>query len=728
MAVRPHKKYSLGDYQLDVANHLLSRNGTAIPLSRKLFQILLCLVEEHQRLIKREEFLSRFWDGHDVYEENLTKCISEIRKALDDQQKPHKYIETVAGVGYRYIGPVVETAEFDGAVTEGQSTPSLPVVFEERPESAPAKRRISKWTWLVAAFLVVCVAVAAYVYKRLKNQAPSQLTTTAVRTRQLTTWTGLDLYPSFSPDGNAIAYSSDRTGSFEIYVRQLEPGGREIQITFDGQQNVEPAWSPDGRLLAYHSSQRGGIWLVAALGGTPRQIVDFGSYPAWSRDGSQIAFQSAGIGGGASSISSGAALKSTIWVVRPGDQSVKQITTADNPTGGHGAPTWSADGRMIVFTRYDLNRSVEVWSVSLESLKPEFVAKSASDAEFSADGKSIYVIGDPINGGYGVWQIRMPAGNNLQAMKVMDGGPGSLKSMSISRDGGRIAYVALSQASNLWFLNLSPSSFAPLGPPVLITQERAYRNTSPAISPDGKRIAYMSIHAGDLPNVWIVDADGSKPVQLTTHGGGGPEWTASGENILFFNQQEGRTVLKSISIAGGKEAEIFQLPAGATFPHLSKDNKKIVYDLTREGRTSLWTTSTDGQFQKELTFDREWVGASCWSPDSRFIAGTFKDGEDSHLAIVPVSGGNVTQLTFDHGIITANSWSPDGNKILFAARRNGYWNLYWISITTKEERQLTDFKKQNITIRYPVWSPLGTAVVFEYTEASGNVWLMELNK
>src|ERR1041385_1094621 len=175
MAVRLHKKYSLGDYQLDVANHLLSRNGAAIPLSRKLFQILLCLVEEHERLVKREEFLSRFWDGHDVYEENLTKCISQIRKALDDQQKPHKYIETVAGVGYRYIGPVVEPAEFDGAVTDGQSTPSVPVVFEDHHESAGAKRRISKWTWPVAALLVMCVAVGGYVYKRLKNHAPSQL-------------------------------------------------------------------------------------------------------------------------------------------------------------------------------------------------------------------------------------------------------------------------------------------------------------------------------------------------------------------------------------------------------------------------------------------------------------------------------------------------------------------------------------------------------------------------
>jgi TolB-like protein/DNA-binding winged helix-turn-helix (wHTH) protein/Tfp pilus assembly protein PilF len=110
MAVEIQKKYLLGDYELDAGSHSLVRGGTAVPLSRKRFKVLLFLVQQHHKLVSRQDLLERFWDGHEVYEENLTKCISEIRKALDDQKKPHQFIETVPAVGYRYIGPLEEEA------------------------------------------------------------------------------------------------------------------------------------------------------------------------------------------------------------------------------------------------------------------------------------------------------------------------------------------------------------------------------------------------------------------------------------------------------------------------------------------------------------------------------------------------------------------------------------------------------------------------------------------
>jgi TolB-like protein/DNA-binding winged helix-turn-helix (wHTH) protein/Flp pilus assembly protein TadD len=103
-------KYLLGEFELEPDRYLLIRDLKSIALSRKRFEVLLYLVRQRDRVVPRKELIEKFWDGQDVYEENLTKCLSEVRKALDDQQKPHRFIETIPAVGYRFIGPAEELA------------------------------------------------------------------------------------------------------------------------------------------------------------------------------------------------------------------------------------------------------------------------------------------------------------------------------------------------------------------------------------------------------------------------------------------------------------------------------------------------------------------------------------------------------------------------------------------------------------------------------------------
>ena len=76
---------------------------------------------------------------------------------------------------------------------------------------------------------------------------------------QVTTTGGLDMHPSISPEGDAVAFASDWSGRFELYVRQLGGSSAEVQLTSDGQQNVQPSWSPDGQYLAFHAARPGGI-------------------------------------------------------------------------------------------------------------------------------------------------------------------------------------------------------------------------------------------------------------------------------------------------------------------------------------------------------------------------------------------------------------------------------------------------------------------------------------
>jgi Tol biopolymer transport system component len=83
-------------------------------------------------------------------------------------------------------------------------------------------------------------------------------------------------------------------------------------------------------------------------------------------------------------------------------------------------------------------------------------------------------------------------------------------------------------------------------------------------------------------------------------------------------------------------------------------------------------------------------------------------------------------LTPYHGKQWIHSWSPDGDKILFVKKEEDLlWNVWSVSRSTKIEKQLTHYSNTNAYVRYPSMSPRGDQVVYEYTESSSNIWMLE---
>ncbi|HEX6715771.1 MAG TPA: winged helix-turn-helix domain-containing protein [Pyrinomonadaceae bacterium] len=89
--------------------YLLLRDGNLVPLSPKVFETLMFLIEHRGSVVKKEDIMNRVWPDTFVEESNLAQNIFLLRKALGEEKNEHRYIITIPGVGYRFVAPVVES-------------------------------------------------------------------------------------------------------------------------------------------------------------------------------------------------------------------------------------------------------------------------------------------------------------------------------------------------------------------------------------------------------------------------------------------------------------------------------------------------------------------------------------------------------------------------------------------------------------------------------------------
>ena len=575
---------------------------------------------------------------------------------------------------------------------------------------------------LLILLLVALTTGAGFALYKLINRSPAETPRQPqiVQARQITFSRGIDGFPTLSPDGESIAYSSDQSGSFEIYIKQLNPGGGELQLTNDGQQNGYPAWSPDGQRIAYCPKKRGGIWLISVLGGTPKQLTEFGVRPAWSPDGSMIAFQS-GIPG--EIFVTTALAPSTIWVVPAVGGDPKQITRSGSPRGGHGSPSWSGDSKRIAFDSTDYI-FYHVWSVGVDGSDLKKIARGRQPV-YSHDGSSLYYTDA------GLLRISIsPSGDPVGEPENTSAiGPGiSFGPPSISPDGKRIVYSANRVLSNLWVIKLSPTSGEPTGPPEPFISDTSFRVNLARFSTDGRQLAFNRWRPGVGADIWIADADGKNLRQITNNPAVDSQasWLPDGRIAFLSDRKNRHMMLWSISLSSGKEEPLLDLGDEIQYAQLSPDGKQVAYNFAENGIINVWTASvSDGQ-RKQLTFGDELMGFATWSPDGKELAFEWQRSGNDYLMVMPAEGGPATQLTFEKGKSWPHSWSGDGDKIAFAGFRDDHWNIYWISRSTKVQKQLTNISKPNTFVRYPAWSPKGDQIVYEYAELTGNIWMTQL--
>ena len=132
--------FRFGQVEFDPSNLQLAVRGEVRALEPKSFRLLAFLVENRGRVVTKEEILGAVWKETAVTDNAVTRAVAQIRKALEDDAKEPKYIETVPTVGYRFVGVLCEEAAPDPATVEVKVRSRTPLAWAAAAPSGSRHR------------------------------------------------------------------------------------------------------------------------------------------------------------------------------------------------------------------------------------------------------------------------------------------------------------------------------------------------------------------------------------------------------------------------------------------------------------------------------------------------------------------------------------------------------------------------------------------------------------
>ncbi len=358
-------------------------------------------------------------------------------------------------------------------------------------------------------------------------------------------------------------------------------------------------------------------------------------------------------------------------------------------------PSWSPDGRTVVFARARVaHRKLEpgvvfgaywdgdVWAVDRTSGRETRLLDDAYNPSFSPDGRSI-AVDAPWAGQRRIWVVD-PQGHN----------------------------------------------------PKQLTSDvsEAIDHVRPRWSPDGRRIVFQNRESTKF-DVRIVDLDTQKLRWVTNDlfQDLQPVWSPSGRYVYFASYRSGGLNLWRIAVtSGGKpRGAPRQMTTGAgqdLEPELSPDGARLAFAIRRQN-ADLWMLPVDPATGRPTGPPREAIATNredsrgAWSPDGRSIAFNSDRGGEMNIWVHDRQDGSSRRLTSGPGGDYQANWSPDGKTIAFFSSRAGTPDVWTVELSSGDERPLTETGSLDIN---PSFSPDGRSIAFQ-SDRSGRleIWVME---
>jgi len=536
--------------------------------------------------------------------------------------------------------------------------------------------------------------------------------------RQLTAEPGVEWFPSISPDGRWLVYSGTGTGKRDIYLRSI---GGENTLNLTGNlpgDHDQPSFSPDGERIAFRSeADGGGIFVMARTGEAVRRLTRGGFSPSWSPDGTRLVYATERVDINPQNADG----TSELWIVDVAAGGAQRLEGV--PDGV--LPAWSPSGRRIAYFGRRLGEPRYhwgVWSVGLDGTDAVPLTDGASIAwspAWSPDGRYVYLASDR-GGSMNLWRVPVDeeSGHPQGDPEPVTTPATSLAHISVSRDGRHLAYSSVLVTHNVQRLPLSPTTGDPLGEPEWVTTGTR-RWSSPDPSPDGRTVALYSLTQPD-GDIFVIHADGTGLRQITADSAADrvPRWSPDGSWLAFFSGRDSDLRPWKIRPDG---SDLTRLGDRGSVVVWSPLGDRIAVATGLPGASAILDPNvpwTDQAYDTIPAPEGSRFVPNDWSPDGARIAGSAGFG-DAGILVYHVAERSLTRLT-DFGQWPV--WLPDGRKILFVSGGNGF---YVVDRGTRQVRRVYEVERD--VIGPPRLTRDGRTAYFTRRVTEADIWMVTLH-
>lgn len=581
---------------------------------------------------------------------------------------------------------------------------------------------------IVAALcLVALVTLVAYFALKssgleTKNVSPSRIPSFT----QLTYQPGPEFFPSLSPDGKTLAYASRTSGNWDIYLQRVGESN-PVNLTQNSlADDSQPVFSPEGDRIAFRSERDGGgIYLMSVSGDAIVRVSDFGYSPAWSPDGAQIL-----VGTEKIPQPSTRPTKSQLWTIDLKSNERKLLFEGDALQ-----PQYSPNKQRIVFwsrpNKY--GQREDIWTIPAQGGPAARITSGATtdlNPIWSPDAKHLYFSSNR-GGSMNVWRVAVdeqsgaPLGEPEAVTAI--GATTSALQLSFSRDGKRLVYIAQTDVRNLQKVGFDPVHLKVSGEPVWLSRG-SFQLWFPDPSPDGEWLTACS--RGDQRHVYVMRTDGTELRNLTNdnfRNDGWPRWSPDGKRIAFTSRRTGDYELWVINSDGSGLRQLTESKGGHYSPW-SPDGSSIAYSTHVPKNDCVIIEANKPWSEQKLSYLSPLPDASvsfegwAFSHDGKRLAGIrhLPNGSHSGIGIYDRASGKYDWLT-DFGDWPI--WLNDDRRLLFVSQGK----LLVFDIATRKFREVLTVTDQDVDIGSPSLSTDDRTIYFTFVAAEADIWLMTLN-